>query len=129
MRDEPEPPSEADGSATWVASVRGAPRGEIARAGRWPWIARILRGIGLVAAGGLTVFGFFWKRSLDLDLDLGLGEASPHLGFHGQRLPESWVCSEGHQHYSIPFWMGGLILALAAVALGWIQRRLVPASR
>lgn len=79
--------------------------------------------IGFIAAGGLTVFGFFWKRSLDLDP--GLGEGSPHLGFHGQRLPEAWVCAEGHQHYSIPFWMGGVTLTLAAAALGWIQKRLV----
>jgi hypothetical protein len=82
--------------------------------------------IGLVAAVAVTVFGFFWKRSLDLDL--GLGEGSPHLGFHGQRLPEAWVCAEGHQHYSIPFWMGGVILALAAVALGRIQKRLARGS-
>lgn len=118
VRDEPEPHSEADGGATWVASVRSTGRAEVRRAPRW---LRILRAMGFLAAGVLAMVGFFRERSLDLDL----GDDSPHLGFHGQQLPQAWICPEGHQHYSIPFWMGGLLIALTAAALGPLQKRLV----
>jgi hypothetical protein len=117
VRDEPEPPSEADGGATWVASVRApAARAEVRRAPRW---LRVVRALVFLAAGVFAMVGFFREKSLDLDLP----EGSPHLGFHGQRLPEAWICSDDHQHYSLPFWMGGVLIALGAAALGPIQRR------
>jgi hypothetical protein len=111
---EPVPPSEADGAATWVAEVGSTARAEVRRAPRW---RRILRAIGLLGAGGLAMVGFFRERSLDLALD---GEL-PHFGLHGQQLPHAWICPEGHQHYSIPYWMGGLLVALPAAALGLVR--------
>lgn len=119
MRDEPEPPSEADGSATWVASVRSTPRADLRRTPRW---LLVLQGLGLLAAAALATLGFFRERSLDLDLDLG--DHSPHLGLHGQRLPTAWICPDGHQHYSLPYWMGGLLIALTVIALSAAGKRL-----
>jgi hypothetical protein len=122
VRDEQEPRSEAEGSASWVASVRSPARAEVRPTRRW---LRALQLLGFLGAAGLATLGFFRERSLDVDL----GDASPHFGLHGQRLPTAWICPEGHQHYSLPYWMGGLLVALGVAALARLVNRRDPRAR
>jgi hypothetical protein len=71
----------------------------------------------------LGSLGAFWERSLDVPWD------NLRLGFFGNRLPAVWVCDSGHQHYSIPFWLGAVLVAIPT-ALLWLTgarpRRQVP---
>ena len=78
------------------------------RSRRW---ARVVAALGLLAAAGLTIFGFFWTRSWDLPWG-----GDQRFGLYRQGFPTVWICSDGHHHYSIPFWMGALaVLLLTAI--------------
>jgi hypothetical protein len=73
-----------------------------------------LRVVGTLAAVTLAAMGPFRQRSLDLPL--------PHdvrVGLFRNGAPVHWTCDEGHDHWSIPFWMGALLVAVPTSAL-WL---------
>lgn len=87
------------------------------------WVARAL-GLTLVAA--FSVLGAVWS---DRSMDLPWGsDDNARVGFYGNTLPTHWVCSEGHAHYSAPFWAGALFFAIPTALLwfAWPRRRAAP---
>lgn len=85
------------------------------------WAARI---IGLLAVAAFSVLGALSvDRSLDLPWDGWTG--NERVGFYGNTTPTRWVCGDGHDHYSAPFWSGAVVFALptALFWLVWPRRR------
>jgi hypothetical protein len=75
------------------------------------WTSRVVGTIGAIV---LAAMGPFRERSLDLPL--------PHdvrVGLFRNGAPMHWTCDEGHDHWSIPFWMGSLLVAAPTFAL-WL---------
>jgi hypothetical protein len=75
------------------------------------WTLRIVGTLGAIA---LAAMGPYRERSLDLPL--------PHelrVGLFKNGGPLHWTCPEGHDHWSIPFWMGALLVAIPTFAL-WL---------
>jgi hypothetical protein len=104
-----------DSSTSWVDSIRSsrlAPQ-------RPSWKLRILRWLGLLAIIGCTIVGMIRvaeDRSLDLPWDGPTGKE--RYGLYGNGLPQHWVCGDGHDHYSLPYWMLSLACAVPT-ALFW----------
>jgi hypothetical protein len=77
---------------------------------------RIARWLGLLCVLAFTVLGVIY---VDKSMDLPWPEGPQRYGFYGNQLPTHWVCGDGHDHYSLPFWFGGLLCAIPT-ALWWL---------
>lgn len=77
-----------------------------------------LRVVGTIGAIALAAMGPYRDRSLDLPL--------PHdvrVGLFGNGAPMHWTCDEGHDHWSIPFWMGALLVAVPTIVLWFVAAK------
>jgi hypothetical protein len=102
-----EPP---DSTTSWVGSIRSSRLGPV----KPSWKLRIARWLGLCAIAAFTVLGVAYnERSMDLPWT-----GDSRYGFYGNGLPTHWICDDGHDHYSLPFWMGALVCAIPT-ALWW----------
>lgn len=84
------------------------------RVGKLIWLLRIVGVLGVVAFTGL---GLFW---IDRSVDLPWPDGNERYGFYGNGWPKTWVCADGHDHRSLPFWFGGLACALFAAPF-WLM--------
>jgi hypothetical protein len=66
------------------------------------------------------VMGITRTRSLDVPLPNNV-----RLGFFENGWPKRWVCSDGHDHWSFPYWSGAIGFAAVAVVFwsGWRRHR------
>jgi hypothetical protein len=98
---------------TWATSL---PRSQLAR----PKASKKLlaaRAIGLAAVIAFTFLGLTSPSSLDVPWDGPSG--NERFGFYQNGLPTRWICDEGHEHYSLPFWAGAVACAVPT-ALWWL---------
>src|SRR5258706_12182988 len=96
-----DPPSSLGGSVL-SAPIASAPRPVTRRR------ARILTGLAIAFAIGTIAFGiagFVREASMDVPLP-----GNVRLGFHENGWPHRWTCPKGHDHWSVPYWSGTLLL-------------------
>jgi drug/metabolite transporter (DMT)-like permease len=96
-------PSSRDGAAWSVPASAALERSRRAPA----WVHAL--GVVLVLTGPvLFTIGLSWgDRSMDLPLS---GNVRP--GLRGFGMPTRWVCADGHDHWSAPFWLGAVLVSL-----------------
>lgn len=113
--DDADPPSSLQALALSVPNPSLRPRPTLAmRAWFWGSIALTLGTLVFGVAGVVRI------ASLDVPL--------PHnvrLGFFGNGLPLRWTCPQGHDHWSLPYWMGTLVLVVVTGLMwrAWYVRR------
>jgi hypothetical protein len=86
---------------------------------RWVFLAlAIVLSLNTV---GFEINALITERSMDVPIPNS--EVRP--GFYQNGWPVHWTCSAGHDHWSLPYWMGTLALAgLTALAWrAWFRRR------
>jgi hypothetical protein len=108
-------PSSGDG-ASWSVPASGTVD---ARKRARPWVHAV--GLLLLLSGPvLFTIGLSWgDRSMDFPIP---GSVRP--GLYGFAMPKHWVCSDGHDHYSAPFWLGAIVASgLGGGAWGLLARR------
>jgi hypothetical protein len=114
--DDPETEPSALDAAAWSVATPPPAR----RSGAWVLVARLVAaGLGL---GGPILFAVGLTRghrSMDLHTDGPI-----RVGLLGNGLlPVHWICHEGHDHYSVPFWLAALGLSVSGVLLWWRSGR------
>lgn len=72
---------------------------------------------------GFAVHGG-WSLARDRSMDL-VAQNDVHVGFYGASWFAHWICSDGHDHWSAPYWFGILLLAppTGLFWYGWSRRR------
>src|SRR5262249_36142007 len=96
-----------------VPAPSGAPRAPLrVRALFAGFIALVIAGVSFGVMGAI--------REPSMDVVVG----DKHVGFYRNGGPLHWGCSEGHDHWSMPYWSGALGLLVLAAALwrAWYVR-------
>lgn len=85
---------------------------------RWPLL--VLAVLGTLWTVAFEVRALTSDRSLDAPF---FGNVRP--GFFGNGWPVRWTCPEGHDHWSLPYWSGTLVMTGLSVLLwrAWWRRR------
>ena len=125
--DEDFDPAAPASDGTWSIPT-SAPR-TVARKRRWlrpvaVWTARV---IGTLATIGFALMG--WLRSTSLDVPF---PGNRRIGFYQNTAPQHWICSELHEHWSLPYWMGSVMVGVPTVVVWLTAARLsvgAPPSR
>ena len=78
--------------------------------------AAIITTIGGIAFGVVGIL-----RTSSMDVPWG----NMRIGFYENGWPERWVCPQGHDHWSAPYWSGAVMLLLVSAILwrAWQVRR------
>jgi hypothetical protein len=104
---EDQPESTTSWAASAPATALAAPRAS------WKlWVGRVVALLGVAAFTGLGIV------RTDQSMDLPWG-GNDRYGFYQNGLPVQWVCPDGHDHWSLPFWMGAAAFAVPA-AIWWL---------
>jgi hypothetical protein len=87
----------------------------------WGWRTRIyavLVALSLVGVIAFVVMGFVRSSSLDAPLP-----GNVRLGFFGNTAPVRWTCSEGHHHWSLPYWSGAVFFVVLTALFARLFRQ------
>jgi hypothetical protein len=90
----------------------------------WRWRTRIhaaLVALSLVGVLAFVVMGFARTSSLDAPLPGNI-----RLGFFGNTAPVRWTCSDGHDHWSMPYWSGAVLFVIVAALFARLFARSRP---
>jgi hypothetical protein len=107
-------PQSLDASAWSVAapSIVSRPRKAIL-------VLRALAVVLVLAGPALSITGQLWG---DRSMDLPWGD-QVRVGLYRNGLPVHWLCGEGHDHYSAPFWLASVALSSGGLLIWWLSGR------
>jgi hypothetical protein len=118
LRESPEhenEPQSLDASAWSVA----APSSILSRPRKAVLVLRALAAVLVLAGPALSITGQLWG---DRSMDLPWGD-QVRVGLYRNGLPVHWVCGEGHDHYSAPFWLASVALSSGGLLVWWLSGR------
>jgi hypothetical protein len=110
---EDEPPS-LDASA-W--SVAAPPT--VSKHRKAVLVLRVLAAVLVLAGPALSITGQLWG---DRSMDLPWGD-QVRVGLYRNGLPVHWVCGDGHDHFSAPFWLASVAISSGGLLVWWLSGR------
>ena len=105
--DERAPPSSLGPIAASVPVPGAKPKVPVRQ--RLLFVPAVAALIGAVAFG---VWGILRTSSLDVPW------GNVRVGFYENGWPQRWVCAQGHDHWSAPYWSGAVMLLALSALLG-----------